>query len=83
MTARKQPKNNDVRRTRGAVRKPGLRKIAVEFPEDLFNKIKARAEKDDVSFSKKAVELAACGVRDYEDSERHDPKPAPRQEARH
>jgi hypothetical protein len=54
------------------------RKISINFPVELFDKIRQRAKADGVAISHKAVELVACGLRDYEDSEAHEPDNAAR-----
>jgi hypothetical protein len=52
----------------------GYRKVAVNWPPEVFVKINARADAAKVSFSTMAVRLAHCGIMDYEDSERLEPK---------
>ncbi len=54
--------------------KKGRLKVAIEFSEETFKKIRKRAEKEKTSFSKMAVKLIECGLFDYEDSERHEPE---------
>ena len=58
---------------KGFVHNEGSKKIAINMPEELFNKISQRAAEDSVSFNAKAVELLSCGVFDYEESEAHEP----------
>jgi hypothetical protein len=50
------------------------KKIAITMPEEIYDKIAFRADLDNMTFSKKAVELIDCGLFDYEESERHDKK---------
>jgi len=47
----------------------GKRKIAIEMPEELFDKIANRAKTNGLSFNAMAVQLLDCGVFDYEESE--------------
>jgi hypothetical protein len=52
----------------------GYRKVAVNFPPEIFAKVNARAAEAGVSFSSMAVRLIHCGVFDYEESEALEPK---------
>lgn len=67
-----------LQKVKGFVRLQGHRKIAINFPEEIFLKVKQRAEDAEVSFTVMAVKLIDCGIFDYEDSERHEPKKARR-----
>jgi hypothetical protein len=57
---------------KGIKYREGFIKIAVAFPEDLFKKIKKRAEKKKMTFSETVSDLSACGLLDLEDLERGD-----------
>ena len=50
-------------------------KIAINFPKEIYDKIKRRADKAKISVSEQAVDLVKCGLLDIEESEQHDPKP--------
>jgi hypothetical protein len=65
--------NPPLQKAAGFRRTKGHRKIAINIPEEVFDKIRRRAEAEQVPFTVKAVELLRCGLLDYEDSERHDP----------
>jgi len=47
-------------------------KLAVNFPAEVYEKIKSRATHEGVSLSDMAVKLTDCGLFDYEESEAHD-----------
>jgi hypothetical protein len=49
-------------------------KIAVNFPDEVYNKIDRRARTKKTSFSAMAVELVKCGLFDFEESEKHEPR---------
>lgn len=51
------------------------RKIAINIPADLFERISARASAAKRPFTVEAVDLLRCGLLDVEDSERHEPWP--------
>lgn len=59
---------------KGFGRRKGHKKIAVNMPEEVFDKVARRAKQDNVSFNAKAVELLKCGLFDYEESEQHEPR---------
>lgn len=59
----------------GVASRPGFKKIAIDMPEELFDKILTRAIKAGVPFNTIAVTLLSCGVLDYEESESHEPTP--------
>lgn len=51
----------------------GKHKHAVNFPRDVYDKIKRRAKKSGRSFSDEAIDLIKCGIFDIEESESYDP----------
>lgn len=51
------------------------RKIAINIPAEIFERISARANAAGVPFTVQAVDLLRCGLLDVEDSERHEPWP--------
>jgi hypothetical protein len=57
----------------GFKRTKGHRRIALSIPEDVFAKIKRRAEFDEVPFTVEAVALIRDGLGDLEAKERHEP----------
>jgi hypothetical protein len=47
-------------------------KIAVEFPIEVYRKIKKRADDEGKSFSVMAAKMADCGLFCYEEAEEHE-----------
>ena len=52
----------------------GFSKIAVSFPQPVFNTIIARAKRENKTFNDMVVELVKVGELDLSDSDRHEPK---------
>jgi plasmid stability protein len=52
------------------MKKKGFHKLAVNFPDEVFKKIKSRATKAKRSLSDEAIDLIRCGILDVEDLER-------------
>ena len=61
----------------GIVERPGYRKIAISFPEDLFNKIRARAEFEHKTISEMVSELCKVGDLDLSESDALEPSLVP------
>jgi hypothetical protein len=51
-------------------------KVAVAFDNDLFEKIKAMAEKENLTFGAMVCELCEVGIIDLEDADQHEPHAA-------
>lgn len=54
-------------------------KVAINFPKDLYEKIAARAAKEDKSFSDQAIDLCKCGELCLSESDAYEPMGYPRQ----
>lgn len=48
-------------------------KVAIRFPRELFERLAQRAESDRKGFSQLVCEMAALGLFDVEECERHEP----------
>lgn len=58
------------------VRSKGQAKIAVSFPEALFDEIIKMAKKENKTFNAMIVELSRCGKLCLDESDQHEPKKA-------
>jgi len=56
------------------VRKRGCAKIAVNFPEQVFEAIISRARKENKNFNAMVVELVKVGELDLSESDQYEPK---------
>ena len=59
---------------RGFAEAPGIKKIAVRFPDKLFREIiaKAQAERPQKGFNEMVVKLVACGKLCLDESDKHE-----------